>query len=156
MKLKELQEQIDKSLEKEKKIPLETVLNSFLKKEGFIHLKELSFVLKSRTKSKMIYQELKSKLPELTIELCSSCENVINYYREVKNDYYKCPKCNATIEEPIKTKILVNYRYLNNSKKLILIEDLKEKIKTFNLKEDIFVLLDESKTDVTNFLNSNY
>lgn len=156
MNIKELQAQINNKIAEEKKIPLEQVLDSYLKREGFIHEKDLGLVLKDKEKASLIFKKLKNRLPEITIELCSACEGILNYYKERRKPYIKCPKCNHPTTELIKTNILINYHYLTDDRKTVLIEDLKEKIKNLHLDESIYELTNQDQEIIVNFLNKQY
>lgn len=152
MKLQELQDKINDKLSEEKKIPTEVVLDNFLKREGFIHLKELTFVLKSKETSVAIYNSLKTRLPESTLEICSSCENIINYYIKKRIPYTKCPRCEHQTDNLIITKIMINFHYLSDDRKIILIEDLREKIKNLNLEESLSELTQQEPKIIADFI----
>ena len=155
MKKKELQDQINHIINNKNKISLADMLNTFLKNEAFIHIKELGFVIKNREKSLAIYEELKKTLPEITIELCPYCNNIINYYNKNGHNYEKCPKCNDFFnEEKISTKILINFKHLKRENKFLLLEDIKTKIKHFELKESITEILEIDNNTITELYNS--
>ena len=157
MNKKELQDQIDLIINTQKKVSMNQILSNFLKNEAFIHIKELNFVIKNKEKSLAIYSELQKSLPEITIELCPYCNNIINYFNKNGHNYDKCPKCSEEfIQDKIKTKIIINYKHLKRDNKFLLLEDIKTKIKHFDLKESISEILEIDDNEITELYNSKH
>ena len=156
MKKQELQDQIDSLIKKDNSVTPKMLLDNYLKNEAFIHIKELTYTVKNKEKSQAVYKELQKVLPEIHLELCPKCNNIINYYKKEKHNYEFCPRCKEEIDEdPIKTSILINFKFLSTDNKLLLLEDIKTKIKIFDLKESIAEILGVSDDVIVEFYNKN-